>query len=118
MKNLMILGVMMVSMIAFAQQVKPKFSKLEDGKVKATYFHENGEVAQKGFFVNEKRHGEWISYDIKGQKTAQAEFNNGDKTGKWFIWNSDKLTQVDYINNQIASVNTWVSKDPVASNKP
>ena len=40
------------------------------------------------------------------------------KTGKWFIWSDDKLTEVDYSNNQIAAVNTWVNKDPVASNRP
>jgi len=118
MKTLLILSVMMLGMITYAQEVKPKFDQLKDGKIEATYFHENGAIAQKGFFLNKKRHGEWTSFDNKGQKTAQAEFKNGQKTGKWFIWNGDKLTEVDYKNNQIAAVNTWVDKDPVASNKP
>ncbi|KQC34495.1 MULTISPECIES: toxin-antitoxin system YwqK family antitoxin [Nonlabens] len=118
MKNLLILSVMMLSMITFAQEVKPKFDQLKDGKIAATYFHEDGTIAQQGFFLNNKRHGEWISYNKEGQKTAQAEFDNGKKTGKWFIWNGDELTEVDYQNNQIASVNTWIDKDPVASNKP
>lgn len=118
MKNLMILSVMMLGMITQAQEVKPKFDQLKDGKIQATYFHENGEIAQQGFFLNKKRHGEWISFNQKGEKTAQAEFSNGKKTGKWFIWSSDKLTEVDYSNNKIAAVNTWVNKNPVASNKP
>jgi len=118
MKNLMILAVMMISMITFAQDIKPKFEKLEDGKIQATYFHEDGTIAQTGFFFNKMRHGEWISFNQKGEKTAQAEFNKGEKTGKWFIWNGDKLTEVDYKNNNIAAVNTWVNKNPVASNKP
>ena len=118
MKNLMILSAMLIGMISYAQEVKPKFERLEDGKIQATYFHENGEVAQQGFFLNEKRHGEWTSYNVKGEKTAQAEFNKGVKTGKWFIWSDDKLTEVDYNNNQIAAVNTWVNKNPVASNRP
>ncbi len=118
MKNVMIVALMMVGMITFAQEVKPELKTLEDGTIEATFFHENGAVAQKGFFLNNKRHGEWYSYDAKGQKTAQAEFKNGQKTGKWFIWEGDKLTEVDYNNNRIAAVNTWVSKNPVASNRP
>ena len=118
MKTLMILSVMMLGMITYAQEVKPKFDQLKDGTIEATYFHENGEIAQTGFFLNEKRHGEWISFNKKGEKTAQAEFKNGMKTGKWFIWSDEKLTEVDYRNNQIAAVNTWVNKDPVASNRP
>lgn len=118
MKNLIILGALMLSTIAFAQEVKPEFNQLKDGTIEATYFHENGQVAQQGFFVKNKRHGEWISFDTSGQKTAQAEFKNGEKTGKWFIWNDNKLTEVDYENNQIAAVNTWIDKNPVVSNKP
>lgn len=118
MKNLMILSVMFLGMITYAQGVKPQFEQLKDGTIQATYFHENGEIAQTGFFLNKKRHGEWSSFDKKGDKTATAEYNNDKKTGKWFIWNGDKLTEIDYNNNQIASVNVWVNKDPVASNRP
>ncbi len=118
MKNVMTVVLMMIGIITYAQEVKPELKKLENGTIEATFFHDNGAVAQKGFFLNNKRHGEWLSYDQKGQKTAQAEFENGQKTGKWFIWEGNKLTEVDYRDNQIAAVNTWVSKNPVASNQP
>ena len=118
MKTILILSVMMLGMITYAQEVKPKFDQLKDGTIEATYFHENGTIAQKGFFMNKKRHGEWTSFDKKGQKTAIAEFENGQKIGKWFIWNGDKLTEVDYRKNKIASVNTWIDNTAVASNKP
>jgi antitoxin component YwqK of YwqJK toxin-antitoxin module len=118
MKNLMLLGAMLIGMIAAAQDVEPKFDQVDENMIKATFFHEDGTVAQTGYFVNKKRHGEWISYNVEGEKTAQAQFDNGEKTGKWFIWNKDELTEVDYRNNQIADVNTWVNKDPVASNRP
>jgi hypothetical protein len=75
---------MMVSMNAFAQQVKPKF-KATDGKIEATYC-QNGEVAsKKGFFLQTVS---WRMDQLgsKGQKTAQAEYNNGrQKTGNIYL---------------------------------
>jgi hypothetical protein len=43
---------------------------------------------------------------------------NYRKAGKWFFWNNDQLTEVDYSENAIVAVNTWVNKDPVATNRP
>ncbi len=116
--KVLVMAAMMIGMIATAQEVKPQFEKTDDGLVKATYFHENGKVSQTGTFLNNKRHGEWISYDTDGQKTAQAAYSHDRKTGKWFFWNDDQLTEVDYSGNAIVSVTTWVNKDPVATNKP
>ncbi|PZX43978.1 hypothetical protein LX97_00983 [Nonlabens dokdonensis] len=118
MKKLLIITVMMLGVIGMAQEVKPTFEKMEDGLVKATYYHENGAVAQVGTFLNNERHGEWISYSAEGQKTAKAEYKNNRKAGKWFFWNNDQLTEVDYRENAIVAVNTWVSKEPVATNRP
>ena len=32
------------------------------------------------------------------------------------LWSSDKLTEVDYDNNQIAGINTWKSNGTLADN--
>lgn len=119
MKKILFLCALFVGVLAMAQDVKPQFDKQEDGTIKATYFYSNGEVAQVGTFNKDnERHGEWISYNLEGQKTAQAEYQNGEKAGKWFFWNNEQLTEVDYSNNAIVAVNTWVNKNPVATNKP
>jgi antitoxin component YwqK of YwqJK toxin-antitoxin module len=118
MKKLMILGALMLGMTAFAQEVKPQFEKMENGLTKATYYHDDGTVAQTGTFLENKRHGEWISYNAEGLKTAKAEYTHDKKTGKWFFWKNDQLTEVDYNQNAIVSVYTWVSKEPVATNRP
>ena len=119
MKNLAIICVMMLmGTFAFAQELTPKLEKMEDGLTKATFYHENGEIAQTGTFLNNKRHGEWTSYDTKGNKIAEAEYTNDQKTGKWFFWKGDQLTEVDYSNNAVVQVNTWINKNSVVSNKP
>lgn len=92
----------------FAQETKDTFVE-NDGKVEATYYHDNGIVKQHGFFNAEgKLDGEWTSYDVNGKKIAEGEYNNGLKTGKWFFWNAENtLTEVDYKDQKVLSVNTW-----------
>ncbi len=118
MKKLMMIAIMMLGVTAMAQEVKPQFEKLDNGLTKATYFHDNGTVSQTGTFLNKERHGEWISYNEEGKKTAEATYDRDHKTGKWFFWKGDVLTEVDYRKNDIVSVNTWVNKSTVVSNRP
>jgi antitoxin component YwqK of YwqJK toxin-antitoxin module len=118
MKKIILLCALFVSIIAAAQDTKPTTENLDNGLTKATYFHANGTIAQEGTFLDKQRHGEWISYNEQGEKTAKAEYTLNAKTGKWFFWSGEKLTEVDYSNNAVAKVNTWVNTSAVAANKP
>lgn len=118
MKKILFICALFVSIIATAQDTKPTTEKLDNGLTKVTYYHANGAVAQEGTFLDKQRHGEWISYNEKGEKTAKAAYANNVKTGKWFFWSGEKLTEVDYNNNAIAKVNTWVNTSAVAANQP
>lgn len=119
MKKILFICALFVSVIAMAQDVKPQLEKQNDGTITATYFYSNGAIAQEGTFNKDnERHGKWISYNLEGQKTAKAEYKNGEKAGKWFFWSDEKLTEVDYNKNAIVAVNTWVNKNPVATNRP
>lgn len=116
MKNIMIMIAVLFSATIFAQDNKPTFEKQGD-LVKGTFYHDNGVVQQEGFYKGKKLHGEWFAYNAEGKKTAQGQYDNGVKTGKWFFWNSDKLSEVDYSNNKVASVVTWSNKDNIVSNQ-
>jgi hypothetical protein len=112
MKKCIILVAILFSGIIFAQKAEPVLEPFGK-KVKATYFFENGQVQQEGFFENGKLEGVWVSFDEKGNKTSSGEYNNGKKTGKWFFWSEksdngfSNLSEVDYSNNRIASVKNW-----------
>ena len=106
MKKFMIIGALLFSAVIFAQNVAPKHEIVE-GLVKSTYFHENGQVSQTGFYKDGKVHGQWTSYDSNGNKTSIGNFVNGSKTGKWFFWSDKNLSEVDYSNSRIASVKSW-----------
>lgn len=117
MKNAVLTFVMLFSVALMAQEenIKPTFEK--DGDIiTATYFHENGEIAQTGEMLNNKPHGKWEAYDVEGNKTAVAYYNKGVKTGKWFIWSADKLAEVDYRDNTIINVVNWDKTNTLVKN--
>jgi antitoxin component YwqK of YwqJK toxin-antitoxin module len=99
-----------------AQGATPVYEK--DGEmVKATFYHENGAIAQQGYFLNDKLHGDWVMYDVSGKKVAAGQYQFGVKTGKWFFWNEEDLQEVDYNDNQIVSVVRWNNGRSVAINR-
>jgi antitoxin component YwqK of YwqJK toxin-antitoxin module len=112
MKKLMMIAVLVVSSVAFAQNIEPKFEEL-DGIVQATFYHDNGNVQQEGYYENGKLDGKWISYDQNGNKIAVGMYSNGIKVGNWFFWNSDGMYEVNYSKNDIVSITKW-NKNPVA----
>lgn len=105
-----------VAMFAQGVEKQPKL-EIENGLVKATYFHDNGSVAQTGTYLDGKLHGEWKSYDAQGNKLAIATYDKGEKTGNWFFWDGESLKEVRYQNNTIASVKTWDQKNTIVVNQ-
>ena len=106
MKKILILSAFVVSGFAFAQEIKPVLEQ-EGNLVKATYYYENGQIQQQGFFKNGKLEGQWVSYDENGVKKSIGEFANGEKTGKWVFWNDKTLSEVDYSKSRISSIKSW-----------
>lgn len=85
-------------------KMEQKLNK-ETNLIEATYFHDNGLIAQQGTFnLDGKLHGEWVSFDDKGNKIALGSYVNGQKTGKWIFWSGDSMKEVEYSDNAIASV--------------
>ena len=88
------------------ESIKPKFEK-EGEFTKAVFYHDNGEIAQVGFFLNKKRQGNWISYYPSGKKSAMGLYQSGLKSGQWFFWNNNGLIEVIYEDNKIINVLEW-----------
>ncbi|MDW5289322.1 nicotinic acid mononucleotide adenyltransferase [Formosa sp. PL04] len=108
---------LLMSVVSFAQDSRDL--KINEGTqlIEATYFHENGAISQTGFYtLDGKLQGEWKQFDADGKKIASANYNKGEKVGKWFFWNDDTLKEVDYSNNAIASVSEWNNKSKLAGN--
>ncbi len=117
MKKIVVLIVMLSVAFTYAQDKKePKLEKKGEVTL-VTYYHNNGEIQQKGAFNDDgKLQGEWISFDNKGKKVALGNYENGKKVGKWFFWNGNSLSEVDYIDSKIVNVSEWDNKTNVAVN--
>ncbi|WP_394974114.1 toxin-antitoxin system YwqK family antitoxin [uncultured Croceitalea sp.] len=114
-KTILILAVIF-SVHTYAQDIKPIFEK--DGKmIKATYFHDNGEVAQTGFLLDGKLHGQWFMYNVEGKKIVSGSYENGQRSGKWFFWKNDILKEVDFQDNKIAYMKDWNNAQVVSVDK-
>jgi len=113
MKKYLLIVVMMVSGFVFSQGNSPVL-EAEGQLVKATYYYENGNVQQVGYFKDGKLDGKWTSYDVNGNVSAIAEYTNGVKSGKWMYF-SNKLTtaEVDYTDNRIVAVKK-LNQNPIA----
>lgn len=115
MKKLIFILMITFTFGAVAQDVEPTFEK-EGSKVKATYFHANGEVSQQGYFMNEKLDGEWKMFNEKGDKIAMGNYTRGAKTGTWMFWEGDSVKEVNFSNNRIAAVTNSKSSSAVVKN--
>jgi len=113
MKKYMIIAAILVSGIISAHTIEPKIEAFGE-LVKVTYYYENGQVQQTGFFKDGKLEGQWVAYDKTGNKKSVGEYNKGIKTGKWVFWNETILSEVTYSNNAVASVKNW-KQEPLAN---
>ena len=114
MKKLVIMSVLLASGMMFSQEIEPKF-EVVDQMVKATYYHDNGQIKEQGFYLDGKLHGKWVSYNEDGTRQTTGEYENGKKTGKWFFWNENSLNEVDFNNSRVADVKKW-SREALAKN--
>lgn len=120
-KILMTVSLMcVITMSAFAQKTenKPKFEKLENGLVQATYYYEDGKVRETGFFKNKKLHGAWLRYDEDGNIMTKAKYDSGKRTGVWLFWEGDILREVTYDKHAIVEVTTWTNSTTLVKNMP
>ncbi|MBT8223368.1 MAG: nicotinic acid mononucleotide adenyltransferase [Eudoraea sp.] len=116
MKTVASIVVFLFVSLLYAQGTEPILEQQGD-KVKATYFHENGVVAQIGYYLDGKPDGEWKMYDTTGKKIAMGQYDSGKKTGKWFFWEGEVLREVDYLENKVANVINWTDAGSVVLNK-
>ena len=116
MKKIIALIFLFTVSIVNSQEVKPTYEVSGD-MVKATYYFENGSVKEQGFFKDKKLTGQWVSYNLEGEKTMIANYQAGKKVGKWFSWKNNSLKEITYNNNKVFSVKNWSEDTRLANNK-
>jgi antitoxin component YwqK of YwqJK toxin-antitoxin module len=115
MKRAVLVLMAFCSVFMYSQNTKPTFEK-EGEKVKATYFHDNGLIAQTGYMLNGKLHGDWTMFDAKGDKIAEGKYIEGKREGKWFFWKGTIVKEVDFVKSKIIAVNELSTADGITVN--
>lgn len=105
MKNIVLSGLFCLGALCLYGQEKEIKVNDETGLIEAVYYHENGKISQQGTFNSKGQlHGQWLSFNEKGEKIAKGSYENGLKSGVWYFWQGDSIREVQYSNNTIASV--------------
>ncbi|MEO1033024.1 MAG: nicotinic acid mononucleotide adenyltransferase [Bacteroidota bacterium] len=112
MKTLAIVCIVLMSNLCTSQNTKFKLEKNKD-LIEAWYFHDNGEIAQTGFYKNGKLTGQWTMYSEEGKRLTLGTYRNGRRVGKWLFWHlqNDVLTEVHYLNGKPKVVTLWKKTD-------
>ena len=76
-----------------------------DGIIEYTSVSKDGRIQERGFYLNGKMTGSWISYSSNGKKSVVAKFKNGEKHGTWFFYDEKgRITlEVVYKDNRKVS---------------
>ncbi|NNE78013.1 MAG: nicotinic acid mononucleotide adenyltransferase [Pricia sp.] len=99
------IALMCIVAVSFSQHKKDVKLNKETNLIEATYYHDNGEISQKGTFdLAGKLHGAWVNFSEDGTKISEGAYDKGVRTGKWFFWNDGVIKEVVFDNNVIASV--------------
>lgn len=66
------------------------------------YLHGNGKVASKGYLINGKPEGLWISYYLSGVKRSEGKWKNGKLDSTWIFYNhtGDTSKIINYIQGK------------------
>lgn len=104
-KSLIVAMIFLTSAWGYSQEKMVQKFNAETNLIDATYYYDNGDIRQEGTFnVDGQLHGQWTSYNEQGEKIAIGSYTNGKKTGTWYFWADNILKEVEFANNQIASV--------------
>jgi len=116
MKKIATLAIMLITGMSFAQSENPTY-EVKGDLVKATYYYDNGNIEQEGYFKDNKLQGTWNYFNQEGKKVAIGNYALGKKVGKWFFWSNGTLKEVSFEDQKIASINEWKEKTVVVSNE-
>jgi antitoxin component YwqK of YwqJK toxin-antitoxin module len=115
-KSILLYFAFLITVGSFAQQAQEQKFNPNTKLVDVVYYHDNGVVSQTGFFTADgKLQGKWLSFNTEGKKLTSANYDNGEKVGKWFFWTKESLKEVDYVNSKIVNVIEWDNESEIAN---
>lgn len=112
MKNLFsFLIFLLLSFAANSQNTPLPKTETKGNLQEITLYYESGAIMQHGFYTKEgKLHASWESFNLDGSRKCYATYNNGLKVGIWTYWNKDKITKIEYDNDNVIKIEEFEIK--------
>lgn len=60
----------------------------------------NGLIKESGYIKNDKCDSTWYHYDVEGNITSIAHFQNGEKIGTWKISTDKSIIEIQYVQGK------------------
>ncbi|MFP4024779.1 MAG: toxin-antitoxin system YwqK family antitoxin [Thiohalospira sp.] len=76
-----------ISTIFFLFLVHLIFAQSNIDTIHKEYYHGNGNIASKGYLINDKPDGFWKSYYLTGVKRSEGIWKNGKLDSTWIFYN-------------------------------
>ncbi len=72
-------------------------------------FFDDGNLREKGAFINNVPSGSWVEYYNDGSVHIEANYKDGKKDGKWFVYSGDGeyLYELVYADNRMKNSHQW-----------
>ena len=96
-----------------------RVENLGRGMKKVTWFYDNGQVAEEGFYLGAKKTGTWTSFDEKGNKLAVMTWNQDRKDGNCYVMHKNGKVKyhVVYSNNKKVMTYEWDESGTLLGNQ-
>lgn len=82
-------------LMANNEPINDKYSVV-GAQVQKVSFYESGAVKEQGYFLNEKLHGTWVSYNEDGSVNTIAFYDQGKKVGIWSFFRNGEEFKVNF----------------------
>ncbi|QBA63096.1 toxin-antitoxin system YwqK family antitoxin [Muriicola soli] len=116
-KIILLLTICAMTSIVYSQKDRELKLNEETNLIEVKEYHDNGLISQEGTFNLEGQlHGEWVSFNDRGEKISKGSYVNGQRTGKWYFWLGNSVKEVEYSKNAIASIDGVKNKTRLADN--
>lgn len=111
-KLLIIIALCLPAWVASAAPGGTRIKTIVDlgkGLNKVTWYYENGNVAEEGFYLQGKKHGTWTSFDESGNKNGVANWNRDKKEGDCYVMhpNGQIKYHLVYSDNKKVKAAEW-----------
>lgn len=87
-------------------QLEMEVIQLDENNHKVIKYHDNGMIAEEGYYKNGLKNGCWFAYNGKGKQISRVFFDKGQRTGVWNIeaYNAEYSYQVAYEDNKAVQI--------------